>query len=148
MFNVHIYAGRQVEWMLSISIFPVSKVRHGLPRWCQCEEWRRCKRCRFDPWVRNIPWWRKWQPAPVFLPGKFHGQMSPVGYSPWGCKGSDTTEHACKVRPTKVWWLFQNSTVTNKQSRETCWPLEPHSSTFHESLVLPSVRENSGQSYL
>ena len=35
---------------------------------------------------------RKWQPTPVFLPGKFHEQRSLVGYSPWGCEGSDTTE--------------------------------------------------------
>ena len=34
----------------------------------------------------------KWQPTPVFLPGKSHGQRSPVGYSPWGHKESDTTE--------------------------------------------------------
>ena len=33
-----------------------------------------------------------WQPTPVFLPGKFHGLRSLVGYSPWGCKESDTTE--------------------------------------------------------
>ena len=32
----------------------------------------------------------KWQPTPVFLPGKLHGQRSLVGYSPWGCKESDT----------------------------------------------------------
>jgi len=39
---------------------------------CQC---RRRKRCRFDPWVRKIPWRRKWQPTPVFLePGESHGQ--------------------------------------------------------------------------
>ena len=37
---------------------------------CQC---RRCKRCGIDPWVRKIPW-RRWQPTPVFLPGKFHGR--------------------------------------------------------------------------
>ena len=36
------------------------------------------RRCRFDPWVRKIPW----QPTPVFLPGEFHGQRSLVGYSP------------------------------------------------------------------
>jgi len=35
---------------------------------CQC---RRCKRCRLDFWVRKIPWRRKWQPTPVFLPGEF-----------------------------------------------------------------------------
>ena len=28
-----------------------------------------CRRCRFDPWVRKIPWRRAWQPTPVFLPG-------------------------------------------------------------------------------
>ena len=33
-----------------------------------------------------IPWWRKWQPTPVFLPGESHGQRSLVGYSPWGHK--------------------------------------------------------------
>ena len=36
----------------------------------------------FDPWVRKIPWRRKWQPTPVFLPGESHGQRSLVGYSP------------------------------------------------------------------
>ena len=46
----------------------------------------------FDPWVRKIPW-RKWQPTPVFLPAKSHGQ-SLVGYSPWGCKRSNV-----------AWWL-------------------------------------------
>ena len=36
-------------------------------------------------------WRRKWQPIPVFLPGKIHGQSSLVGCSPWGCKESDRT---------------------------------------------------------
>ena len=45
-----------------------------------------CRRRRFDPWVRKIPWRRKWQPSPVFLPGESHGQRSLVGYNPWGCK--------------------------------------------------------------
>jgi len=45
----------------------------------------------FDLWDRKIPWRRKWQPTPVFLPGKSHGQRSLVGYSPWGRKESDTT---------------------------------------------------------
>ena len=39
----------------------------------------------------RFPWNRKWYPTLVFLPGKFHGQSSPVGYSPWGCKESDMT---------------------------------------------------------
>ena len=43
-------------------------------------------RPRFDPWVGKIPWRMKWQPTPVFLPGKSHGQKNLAGYSPWGCK--------------------------------------------------------------
>ena len=43
----------------------------------------------FDPWVGKIPWRRKWQPTPVFLPGKSHGQRSLAGYSPCGCKESN-----------------------------------------------------------
>ena len=35
---------------------------------------------------------KEWQPTPAFLPGESHGQRSLVGYSPWGCKASDTTE--------------------------------------------------------
>ena len=37
----------------------------------------------FDPWVRKIPWSRKWQPTPVFLPGESRGKRSLTGYSPW-----------------------------------------------------------------
>ena len=51
---------------------------YGLPRWlsgkgptCQCRSHRRP---RFHPWVRKIPWRRKWLPSLVFLPGKFHGK--------------------------------------------------------------------------
>ena len=39
-----------------------------------------------------MPWRRKWQPTPVFLPGESHGRRRLVGYSPWGHTGSDTTE--------------------------------------------------------
>ena len=45
---------------------------------------RRCKRCEFNPWVRKIPWRRKWYLTSVFLPGKFRGQRSLEGYGPWG----------------------------------------------------------------
>ena len=46
------------------------------------------------PQVGKIPWRRKWQPTPVFLPGKSNGQRSLAGYSPKALKESDTTEHA------------------------------------------------------
>ena len=35
-----------------------------------------CRRCRFSPWVWEIPWRREWQPTPAFLPGESHGQRS------------------------------------------------------------------------
>ena len=67
-----------------VSLWPLTI---GLPRWlsgkestCQC---RRLKRCGFNPWVRKISWNKKWQPTPVFLPEKSHGQRSLGGYSPY-----------------------------------------------------------------
>ena len=39
-----------------------------------------------------VHWRRQWQPTPVLLPGKSHGQRSLVGCSPWGCEESGTTE--------------------------------------------------------
>ena len=56
----------------------------GLPRWLSCKEstcqCRRCRRCGLDPWLRKIPWRRKWKPTPVFLSGESHGQRNLVGY--------------------------------------------------------------------
>ena len=60
--------------------------RKIIPTWCSGKEfsqkkkkkefslqYRRCRRCGFNPWVREIPWRRKWQPTPVLLPGEFYG---------------------------------------------------------------------------
>ena len=52
------------------------------------------KRPGFGPWVGKLPWRRKRQPTPAFLPGESHGQRSLAGHSPWGRKESDTTEAA------------------------------------------------------
>ena len=52
--------------------------------------------CRFGRLKRHClrnPWRRKWQHAPVFLPGEPYGQRSLADCNPWGCKESDTTEH-------------------------------------------------------
>ena len=57
-----------------------------------------CRTHGFDLWVGKITWRRKWQPTPVFLPGRSYEQRSLAGYSPWGHKESDTT-----------WWLNNNS---------------------------------------
>ena len=53
---------------------------------------KRLPAMQFDPWVGKIPWRRKWQPTPVFLPGESHGWRSLVSYSPRGLKESDTNE--------------------------------------------------------
>ena len=58
-------------------------------------QYRRYRRQGFDPWVRKIPWERKWQPIPVLLPGKSHGQRSLVGHRPSNHKELDPTEHMC-----------------------------------------------------
>ena len=63
----------------------------------------RHKRCGFYLWVGKIPWRRKWKPTLVFLPGKFHGQRSTVGYSPWGHTKLDKTEWL-KLKPFKLNW--------------------------------------------
>ena len=59
----------------------------GLPTWLSGKELAcQCRGCGFSHWVRKIPWRRKWQPTPIFLPGKSHGQRSLAGYSAWGRK--------------------------------------------------------------
>ena len=70
----------------------------GLPCWlngkgsaCHCRDpWG------FSLWVRKIPWRRKCQPTPVFLPGESHGRRTLAGYSPWGHEEADTTERLSK----------------------------------------------------
>ena len=52
----------------------------GLPCWLSG------KHGGFDPWVGKIPWRRKWQLTPVYLPGKSHGQRSLAGHRSWDCK--------------------------------------------------------------
>ena len=51
-----------------------------------------CRRPEFYPLVGKIPWRRKWQATPVFLPGESHGQRKPQLLRPWGLKESDMSE--------------------------------------------------------
>ena len=59
------------------------------------------------PGSGRFPWRRKWPPTPVFLPGEFHGQRSLVGYSPWGCKESDTTERFLLLLIIPTQYMFK-----------------------------------------
>ena len=79
---------------------------------CQC---RTHKSCGFDPWVGKIPWRKAWQPTLVFLPGESLGQMSLVGYSPWGCKDG--------VAKSWTWlkWLSRHTCVSKVKLRISKW---------------------------
>ena len=80
-------------------------VKGILPWWLrQLSVCLQCGRPGFDPWVGKIPWRRKWQSTPVLLPGKFHGQRSLVGYSPWGRKESvHIHTHIVRVPWFRLW---------------------------------------------
>ena len=73
-----------MNWESRINIHTLSCVKQGLPRWLggkksiyQC---RRLRRIGFDSWIGKIPWRRKWELTPVFLPGKSYGQRSLEGH--------------------------------------------------------------------
>ena len=80
-----------LAWNIKKSYWLASPwISKGRPKWHRGKkstcQWRRQRRHRFDSCVRKIPWRRTWQPTPVHLPGKFHGQRSLSSYSPWGHK--------------------------------------------------------------
>ena len=104
----------------------LSQVFTGLPRWLSGKEsahqCRRCNRRRFHPRVGKIPWRRKWQPTPVFLSWKSHGQRNLVGYSPWGCKESDTPERLSMAQ-------------TGISTHFPCCPGFQHGSAWHCQIL-------------
>ena len=88
-------------------------------------KWKQCRRPRCNPWVGKIPWRRKWQPTPVFLPGESHGQSSLVGYSPKGRKESDRLKQLSmlmKAEPPRsqatqlVWFILKAALESPTQS--------------------------------
>ena len=99
-----------LQLSLSISFLQLLRLPRGLTG---KEPTCQCRRYGFNPWVRKIPWRRKWQPTPVFLPGESHGQRSLAGYSR---EESDTTvcvhtgspsftlcSRSCSPGATAVW---------------------------------------------
>ena len=119
---------------------------------------RRCRRLRFNPWIRKLSWKRNWLPTPVLLPGKSHGQRSLVGCSLWGCEESDATERlhfhfslsrigegngnplqcSCLENPRDggAWWSIVHG-VTKSQTR-----LKRLSSSSSSSIFLLSFLKN------
>ena len=78
-------------WQNSSITYP-----HRLPQWLSGKE----SPCNVGdvadkdsiPRSGKIRWRRKWRPTSVFFIGKPHGERSLLGYSPWGCKESCTTD--------------------------------------------------------
>ena len=80
----------------------------------------------FNLWVKKIPRTKKWQPAPVFLPGKFHGQRSLICYCPWGHNGTPL-QYSCLENPMDggAWWAAVHGVTTSQT-----W-LSDFTFTFH-----------------
>ena len=99
----------------SAIFLPSSKGHSGFPRWLSGNLLPNTGDARkvggFEPWVGKMPWSRKWQPAPVFLPGKVLGQRSLTGYSSRGCKESEMTEWLSTRHegPASQWLRKENS---------------------------------------
>ena len=93
---------------LFIPEFQGSHFGYGFPWWLSGKESPcQCRRCWFDPWVGKIPWRRKWQPTPVFLPGESHGQRSLERCSPGGHKGVGNN-WGTKPPPPLLWLQNDN----------------------------------------
>ena len=77
----------------------------GLPWWLSSKESAcQCRRYGLIPGSGKVPWRREWQPTPVFLLGKFHGQRRLVGYSP---------------RDHKEWGMTERLNNNNRQTLKT-----------------------------
>ena len=82
-----------------------------LPRRLSKESADQCRRQEiwFSPWVGKIPWRRKWQTTPVFLPGELHRQWILVGYCLYGRKELDMTEKLSMHVYICHSWILANS---------------------------------------
>ena len=92
-------------WKVPLAFWYGLHWNYGLPRWLSGKESACQFRCGSDPYVGKIPWSREWQPAPVFLPGKFHGQRSLGRLQSMRLQDLDTTERAQLENPMdgRVW---------------------------------------------
>ena len=120
----------------------------GLPWWLTVKNLPAMQEIHVQS-VRKIPLRRGWQPIPVFLPGKFHGQRSLENYSPWGRKESDTTEQPTYTRTVTITWfglscgsvisltrgIFLILVACLSKSQRTGRSVHPSKSTLESSLT-------------
>ena len=99
--------------------------------------WWLSRRCRFDSWVGKIRWRRRWQPTPVFLPGKSHGQRILEGYSPWGPEDLDMNQLLSTHLPWSphfIYLLLHWKASTNEGKGLSGWGVEKREKGFFCSL--------------
>ena len=112
------------------------------------------KKNEIMPFLATRKWRRKWQPTPVFLPGKSHGLRILVGYSPWGRKESDTTEwlHFLATRidlkiitlsqtKTNIIWFHLHVEFLKNDTNELIYKAETDSQTETKLMVTKQERE-------
>ena len=113
-------------------------LQEGLPRWCNGKEstcqWRRCRRLGCNLRVGKIPWTRKWQPTPVFLPGESHGQRSledyveSMGLQRVGHEWAHTRVYThFREQAWCLEWFYTNDQSTQQLSLKQC----PESRTIY-----------------
>ena len=101
------------------------------------------RRLGFDPWVGKSPWRRKWQPTPVFLPGKSHGQRRLAGCSPWFHKRvrhdlATKQQQQQKIRTYfRIFLLYQKETHMTQLSPSSCPTTPPKPQAATSLLSIP-----------
>ena len=102
----------------------------------------------------KIPWRRKWQPIPVFLPGKSHGWRSLSGYSPWGPKSwtrlSDFTSlhfFWCLCQKLSLSLLYFNKTLLHKSSDQSSLVSGPGLNSSPPEAKKPSIFHGSATTF-
>ena len=82
--------------------------KNGLPWWLTGKESPcQCRSHEFYLWVWKIPWRKRWQHIPVFLPGKSQGQRSLVGYNTWDCYSTSIKHHLATKQQQRI-FVAQN----------------------------------------
>ena len=109
-----------------------------LPRWLSGNESAyQCRRHRFKPWIREIPWRRKRKPTPVFLPGQSQGQRSLAGYSPWDHKESDMTKRTSMyVHPQNFQFTSLYPLGTQNAPSQRCPCRSPQNSPLNMKYIM------------
>ena len=132
MYNIYISYRCTILWFI---VFKGCTFKWLSDKESTCPQCRRHRRCGFDPWVKKIPWRRKWQLTPVFLPAKPCGQRSGVTKeldSTWWLKNS--RREKCTEGTSKIYYIF--SWLLAFWGSQLTWEDLVSQTSFHSSEFL------------